>query len=312
MAEARKKTLSYHRAKFFVDDHAAINLGMCIKQATDKVPVPDRFVQRTEGRIMRLAHFKTDDKKGCFLHLTVDTPGQYTSVVPKTVVETTEVKISIIPPPNDAEFMDGDAFLYVRGNDICLCATTVKSTSIVLFLRQFFLTAGIRKEPIDFSFMHAADTNKLASIQRSGVKHIAIRGTVYKASVDHMKRKDSAMGLLGIVSRQARALLGAPHDVSDDALQVEVTLHIDGRHQKGITLGHRRLQSIAADLVTHEEVSDDYIIVTNDSDEIRPSEVVKRVKREIESMGKSIQRDAAWEHLLEYYEELSKDGSFVQ
>jgi hypothetical protein len=130
MADQRKKTLSYHRAEFFVDDKGAINLGMCIKQATDKVSVPNRFVQRPDGRTTRLAHFKTDEEKGCFLHLTVDTPGEHTSVVQKTLEDTVEIKVSTIPPPNDAEYMDGDAFLYVRGNNICLCATTVRTTSI--------------------------------------------------------------------------------------------------------------------------------------------------------------------------------------
>jgi hypothetical protein len=144
------------------------------------------------------------------------------------------------------------------------------------------------------------------------VRQITIKGTLYKASLDHQKRKSRAMGILGVLSRQVRAFVGAHHVASDDALRVELTLTVDKRHKGGITLGYSRLQAIASDLVTDDENDDDYLIITNEGQEIKPSEIVLRSKRDIDSMGKSVQRDSAWEGLSEYYDELSANGSLVQ
>lgn len=313
MADPRKKTISYHRAEYYIAQKSSINLGMCIKQATDRlVTVSQRSISRAGGRIMRLAHFHPDDQKGYFLHLTVDTPGEHTSIVPKFSEEDVEVKVGTLAPPNDSEYMDGDAFLYVRGDDICLCVTTVKTQSIVLFLREFFIFAAIRKDAKDFNFRHAVDTAKLAIIQRSGVKHITLKGTLFEASLNHQKRKDKARGLLGVLSSHIRALSGTPHAVADDALRVELTLTVDKRHKGGITLGYSRLKAIAEDLVQGDDDVDDYLIITNNGEEIKSSEIVLRTHVGIDSMGKSVQRDAAWTALADYYDTLSKNGSLVR
>ena len=313
MDEPRRKTISYHRAEFFGAQPNSINLGLCIKQATDKLhTAPLRSIERAGGKTMRIAHFLPDDRKGYYLHLTVDTPGQHTSVVPKISGEAVEIKVGTLAPSNDWEFMDGDAFLYVRGDDICLCATTVRTGSIVYFLRELFRAAAIRKDAYNFNFRHAVDTAKLAMIQRSGVKFVRLRGTLYKSSLDYQKRKAKAMGLLGFLSNQVRAFVGTPRLASDDALKVELTLTVDGHRKGGLALGHRRLQALAISLVEDEESDDQYLIITNDNQEITSSEIILRSKADIDSMGKSVQRDAAWAALREYYDSLVENGSLVQ
>lgn len=313
MIDPRKKTLSYHRAEFFSAQRSSINLGLCLKQTTDKLHTAlQRSVVRARGKTMRVAHFLPDDSKGYYLHLTVDTPGEHTSIVPKANEDTVEIVLGTVAPSNEWEYMDGDAFLYIRGDDICLCSTTVRTGSIVFFLRELFKTAAIRKDAYDFVFQHAIDTAKLAMIQRSGVRLIKLKGTLYKASLDYQRRKDKVMGMLGKFSRELRAFLGTPHSASDDALRVEVTLTADGRNKDGLTVGHRRLQALAKGLVEDEESDDDYLIITNDDQEITSSEIVLRTKAEIDRMGKSVQRDAAWEALRKYYQTLSENGSLVQ
>jgi len=181
MADPRKKTLSYHRAEFFVADRASINLGLCIKQATDKrQTVADRTVSTRYGQFIRLAHFKFGLDNGYFLHLTVETPGEYASVVPKVATGVTELRVGTVPPPNDAEFMDGDAFVYVRGNDVCLCTTTIRVGAVRHFLYRFFEAAQIRRDATEFHLLNALDDRKVALLRRKGVREIELMGSLAK------------------------------------------------------------------------------------------------------------------------------------
>jgi hypothetical protein len=119
MGDPRRKTLSYHRAEYFCKHPAIINLEICIREAADKLrTVSQRSIMRTGGYTMQLAHYRREDTwRGSFLHLTFETPGEHASIVPRVAESTSELQATTLPSPNDPEFMDGDAFLYVNNND---------------------------------------------------------------------------------------------------------------------------------------------------------------------------------------------------
>lgn len=133
---------------------------------------------------------------------------------------------------------------------------------------------------------------------------------MYKASIDYHKRKDKAVGVLDILSRHFKAVFGASHDVTDDALRVMVTLKVDKRHRAGISLGYERLEELAVNVIEHQEKDDEYVIVTKDGERIKPFEIVLHSIVEIDGIGKSVDRDQAWEALLNYYEGWQKLASW--
>lgn len=310
MAEKKTKTISYHRAEYNIENPQTINLGICIKQATDNLKTAiERTIPRSGGQFIRLAMYKTDDDHGHYLHLTADTPGEAASIVPKVDPKTTTFQVATTPPPAGAEFMDGDAFVYVKGNHICVCATTLKVGAVAQFFYQFFDAANIRKDADQFHFVNAPDAARLSRIANTGVKSIELKTSLYSATLDYNKRKGQVLSVFLPVSKFFKAIFGSEHDVTEDALRVAVELSSD-RRARGITVGQKRLNDVAVKLLEAEQDDDDFVIVLNNKEKIKPGEIFLKTTVEIEVKGKSVDRDQAWGKLLEYYKNLVKSGAF--
>jgi hypothetical protein len=280
MAEKREKTVSYRRAVWVKGAHS-INLEMCITEALNKcTSLSDRTVARGNGQLVRLAAAPEDGEGGRYLHLVVDTPGEAASVVP-TNSRAAELKVGTTPPPANMDFMDADAFAYVRGNHVCLCTTSMTDSTTRQFLADLFVRAKLRKDASEFDLLKVGDQSKLKIIQDEGVKEIDIKGTIYEATAHYNKRKGQAASLLGHLGKEVRAILGSANDVNDDALDVGLTLKIDHRRKKGISLGEKRLKSIAESLVENLEKGDDFSIITNNDRKITPDELFMKTIVEI-------------------------------
>lgn len=318
MANTRQRTLSYHRAEYFNDNRSNDDLGQYIREAAGKLTtVSERSIQRAGGYLMRMAYFRPEtsniDNRGYFLHLTFETPGEHASVVPRAPGGATEIQVTTIPPPNDAEFMDGDAFLYVNGNDVCVCVTAVTIGTVRYFLQAFFEAAKLHNEATVFDFLNAIDAQKFALIQSKGVKEIEIKASMYKASADYVRRKTQVVAALGGVTRHIKAIFGSEYDVTDDALRVAVTINVDKRHRSsGITLGHKHLEEIASNIIQNQIDDDDYTIILESGERIKPKELVLRRSVHIASIGKSVVRESAIDALSAYYSELRKTGQLEQ
>jgi hypothetical protein len=313
MAGIRTKTISYHRAEYFIAEPATISLSMCIKQTVDKLPdANQRTVVKGDGRVMRLADIRSDAEGGHYLYIVVDTPGEHASIVPKVPSGIKRIAVSTVSPPNDAEFMDGDAFLYVRSNDICMCTTTIKAGTIRDFLQSFFREAAIRKDAVDFEFMNALDPNKIEMIMKKGVKEIDINGVMHRASVDYARRKAQPVGILDLARKHFNAVAGfSPDNVSPDGINVKIVLKTDAR-SKGHSIGESKLETIAVEVIKNQQDIDEYSIITNDGQKINPSEIILHSKVDLPSVGKSVEQEHAWAALINYYNDLVSRSFIVK
>jgi hypothetical protein len=294
---------------YLVDEKETINFEMCVKQACFAIKTANkRIAQRAGGSIVRLAHFEGDDDGGYFMHLTVDTPGEAASIVPKVADDAEEIVISTFNPPNDGEFMDGDAFLYVNGNNVVMCMTAIRSAAIISFFQQFFISAKINKHAASFNFLDVADASKLAILHKRGVKEIQLRAALYSASFDYAQRKHQTVGVLGIVSKAIKALISKESDATNDALQIQLTIKVDGHVKSGAPIGKKRLEALAEDMLNNESGDDSYLIVTSDGQKITPEEITLKKMVDIDPVGKSLSRPEAYSALLSYYDELKRDG----
>ncbi|MEA2951169.1 MAG: hypothetical protein QOJ96_689 [Alphaproteobacteria bacterium] len=312
MVSKREKTISYRRAEWLNDDPSSINLGMCLKQAADKLKsVAERTIVRANGQQVKLVGMK-GSKGGHLLHFTADTPGESASIVPKKAIAAPdEIQVGTAAPPVDAEFMDGDAFLYVNGNDVCFCATGLRDSTIRHVLQDFFALAKIRKDSTAFDLLKIADVSKVKLLQSQGVAEIELRSTLSTATVSYNRRKHQPQSIVGAAAKQFRAVLGKEHDVTSDALRVMLVIKTD-RRRTGIALGEKRLKTLATSIINDQEDDDEYIIVTKGGLRIGPKEILMRSKVQIDSIGKSVQRDKAWKELFTFYEALEADGALEQ
>ena len=310
MADKKEKIVSYRRANWIIDNPASATLEALLKQAGSKLTTAeDRTIFRG-GQEMVLADLRVGDG-GHYVHVTVDTPGDRASVVPKARKKLTEIKVGTVAPPSDSEFMDGDAALYVNENHVCLCTTGIQDGSVSYFLRELFKKANLRHDADKFELKKVADASRLKLLQSQGAKEIHLNAVVSKATLHYNKRQKHTIGVLGAVAKLVRPIYdSSENDVNEDAMEVDVILVTNGA-RKGQVLGAKRMQILAKDLLQNSKDDDDeydYAIITNTGQKISRDEIFIKSKVHIKAKGKSFDRDPAFKELFAFFKNLKSAG----
>src|SRR5579859_5544494 len=141
MATQREKILSYRRAEW--PTATGTNLEKCISNALKALPTIDDRSLFNGPQCARVAKHEDGKTGGLFLHITTETPGEAASVVPKVASNAQELSVKTEAPPPDGEWLDGDAFLYVRENHVSICATALRDGAISFFLRELMRKAKL-------------------------------------------------------------------------------------------------------------------------------------------------------------------------
>ncbi|MBB4304083.1 hypothetical protein GGD81_003138 [Rhodobium orientis] len=311
MADKKDKTLSYRRATWFNENSKSIDLQSCIKEATTKLKsIDDRTIKRGDDKLVKLLKLSNDKNGALLLHLTIETPGEAASIVP-SLKDVDNADVATTMPPEETEFMDGDAFLYVRDDDVCLCSTLVRDGAIKYFLYELFKKAKIRKDSNKFDLVKVADIDKVMLLHAQGVKEVVIKSTIYEATAQYARRKSQAAGILGSLSKNLKAFWGNENDVNQDSLHVLLEIKTDAR-RKGLKLGEERIEALAEDLLRNTEYNDDFVIITKEGQRIGPEEIYIRTKVGVKANGKSVDRDSAWKELSTFFNTLESIGATVQ
>jgi hypothetical protein len=307
----RDKTVSYRRAEW-LPEVRGLTLEKCLKDALANLKTINERTIVEGGQHTRIVKHQNASHGGTYFHITSDTPGEFASVVPKAAPGVSELDLKAQKPPTDGEWLDGDAFLYVNDDHVCMCATAMRDATIQNYIFQLFKKAELRKDSIRFQLMKAADITKLKMLHSQGVRELEIRASLYQATANYEKRKARVTGGLGAVGKHLKSFLKKPNDVTPDALRVMVTLKVDRRHPKEISLGERTIETLAADVVKNAEKSDDYVIVTKTGQKISPREIFMRSTVSIEGDGKTVNRIKAWRELGAFFSQLKDNGVLEQ
>lgn len=311
MVDQKEKTLSYRRAEWLVED-GGLTLEKCLRDAHNNLKtIPERTI-KAGGQELKSAKHADATGGGLFVHVTVETPGEDASVVPKVSPTSQELDLQTQAPPPGGEWLDGDAFLLVKGDHVCMCATGVRDGSIGFFLREFFKKAGLRKDSTRFELMKVADISKLRLLRDQGVDELEMRASMYKATLDYENRKNETFGGLGAAGRFFKSLLNKSNDYTPDSLRVMVSLKVDRRFSKTIALGEKRLEDLAANVLKNEKVDDDFAIITKTGQRIGPKEIFVRTHVMIDGDGKTVNRDKAWLELRRFFKMLKDTGAVEQ
>lgn len=125
----------------------------------------------------------------------------------------------------------------------------------------------------------------------------------------HEKRKATTYGALGAAGKFLKSIWQAPNDYTDDSLKAILSLKVDRRYYGGIRLGEKRIEQLAADIVKNTEKGDDFSIITKTGHRISQNEIFIRSKVQIDSEGKTVHRDKAWNELVAFFSVLAKSGA---
>jgi len=159
--------------------------------------------------------------------------------------------------------------------------------------------------------MKVANVNIVNLINSQGVKEIDLRSTMYEATANYSRRKHKTDGALGAAGRHLKAIFGSANDTTEDSLSISLTIGLDKRRTKSISLGENRINEIAIDLA-NEDLYDDYVIITNTGQRISHNEIAIKTNVGIKAKGKSVDRDGAWAELMKFYLILKRSGATEQ
>jgi hypothetical protein len=318
MPEKREKTLSYRRAEWIIVTD--LTLEKCLRDAYKaRKNIGDRALFVGEQCVKTV---KTRDVQagGLLVHITSETPGEAASVVPKADPKTTELDLKSERPVAEGEWLNGDAFLFVKGDHVCMCSTELRDGAIHQYLFELFKKSKLPEDTVKFELLKVADMSKIKMLHKQGVKELEIRATMYKASADYEKRKGNATGLPGFVAKQVRALIGKPNDVTPDGLRVFLSIRTDRRFgQKALALGESRIEALAADVVKNQPKDGDkdkkyydYVIKTGTGQRITPDEVFMKSTVAIDADGKTVRCDKVWKELTKFFDDLEESGALEQ
>lgn len=313
MAATREKAISYRRAVWLIDGPAVATLEQYLKQAHRKLKtVAERTYKRENSQCIRSVKNKSPHGGGIFVHITADTPGEEASIVPNAGQSGQEVDVITAAAPVGSEFMDGDAFLYINGNDACVCLTGLRDGSIREYLCDLFKKAALGDNATKFDLQKVANIDKIKMLHKQGVKEIELRATMFQATHQREVRTNEASGVLRSAAKFINDVLFREDVEVEDGIRVQIILKTDERLRKNIILGEKKIEKIAVDVVTNQVEYDDYVIVTKSGQRIGPKEIFVRALFQIDSKGKSVTCDKAWLALEKFYKELKHSGVLEQ
>lgn len=309
--ENRKKTLSYRRA-IFADTKTQITIEDHLAAAHSKISDNAKRSFSIPGHpVIECQKYTKSAESGIFLHIASYTPGEKASIV-RHEKEKTLPEIDTTAPPDQSEFMDGDIMLFVSGNNVMLCATTLHEKTAERYMKCMIEAAEIDKAASQFKLDKAGNIDKYKLIKAQGVKSITLSSSISEASVAHAERKTVSSKISGRLMDEVKALLlkDIPQDEIDQAenLNARIELSYDSRRKKS-SIGRKALNSVATQIIDDDE--DGFEITTLSGETIRESQISLRKSVTLAKYGKSVWRDEAWSALLEYFQEL-KSGGFTE
>lgn len=319
MAVERRKILRYRRAIYQRPQsqrapRTPATLEDNIHAAHSKITTSVRRIVVFEGGFtLQMRYARKRRNGGTLLHLAAYTEREPTSIVPGARGSTDDAPLSTAPPPDGAEYMDGDLLLLVSGNDVVVCANSLHEHKFEQYCASVFNEAELDPTASMFELAPVANANKIDIIENEGVKAITLDATMFAASANNVSRRSIRRTLDSGMLEVFRALFGKDAEFdeirSKENLSAQLVVKFDSR-RKGGELGQERIAQLAKRLI--DEPSGGFRIQTRGNTTLGHDEIVLQKAVSIRAQGKTVQRDAAFAELAIYMEELRDAGHLEQ
>ncbi|HVI24578.1 MAG TPA: hypothetical protein VM576_00050 [Xanthomonadaceae bacterium] len=289
-----------------------------VSRALQNLPVlGDREVAHPSHGTLRINQ-ETSDRNGAFIHLVAKVAGEQASTVGegRRLVRDAELPVA---PPVGRSFKNADLFALIRANHLVICTDGIRYQVLEYYLKNLFEKAQLNNRAAQFEIEKIANVDAVAKLQRGGVNEIQIDGTLYSATVNHLRRAQpiganrSLANVARTLADQLAAVFGKDQDEEfaerSENLLVKLTIKADGgSRSEEVVLN--KLENIGIDLL--DELGNDftYTIKTNDHKVIRSDEVLvsKPVILERLEEQNSLSYVEVWEALAGAMNEFERNG----
>jgi hypothetical protein len=305
------KTLTYRRAIFIVNGTGPLE-QLLIQAHAVRPNIEHRCIEDPYHMVLECRDYKYKPGSGVFLHIAAFTPGEKASVAPR-VQGVPRGLLQTTPPPDNTEFVDGDASVFVSGDHVIICSSSLHEKQAERYMVRIIELAGLSPQSYQFSITKIANADKVKMIQKQGVKCIRLDSCLYSATMDYVERTTIQKKLGAGIAEQLIALFKKDEDdtVLDGAenLNIRLSLSFDSR-RKGAKFSRDKLEDMAQQLVDENE--DGFSIETMSGESIKSDDVVLKKKVMLSKNGKSVHSEDTWAELESYYHELKMSGFLEQ
>lgn len=305
--DKKTKTLSYRRV-VFLSPGGGSTLESLFSIARGTVGAGHRFPAEDDRPAIEERHHEFKSGTGHLLHIVAFTPGEEASIVPHAH----SGDLATTPPPDDADFMDGDIMAMICGNDVVLCANSLHEKQLERFLVKFLDAAGLNAPQQTFELSKVANVNKLKMIQDQGVKEVCFDSSLYEASFLHTDRQTVHNRITGGLFDEFKALFFKDDEIIDieeaENLTVKLVLSYDKR-KKGADFSRKKLEMMANR--AYSEDDEGIKIKTFNGDTVSASDITLKKQVTMNRHGKTVWYSDAWSEIEKYYQEL-KAGGFLE
>lgn len=300
-------------------------ISECHKKFTS---TSDRTFKGLYGTEIQCAKYEYKKNVGIFMQIASYVPGQSTSVINNASAQTTESPVSEVEAPVGNDFLDGDIFFFINGNNIILLQSGARDTVALHYLNQMLIKNSFEHISSTLEFQKIANEDKVQMIKNEGVKSIELNASLYEASLMYADKKKQdqkikvtkIMEIKGIIAEHIRQVFAKDESLNSisekENVNIKLSISFDGRearkHKKDPTfgeLGRSRLQKCSEKIVQEDmEESDGFTIITGDGNQIKTDEIVVSDKFQIKTLGISLFPSHAFQRLEEYFYQLKDRG----
>lgn len=305
-----KRTLTYRRATW-ANVTSKQRLEDYIRLIHQRLTTTKaRTFAYTEGEIVGLAWEPHEDV--VLVHVAQYVPRESTSLVPLPSTDPSS-NTRELNPPGDANFLRGDIMFLVAGDHLLLCPSGSREAVVGAYLESASDKLKLGSWAAQCSLDPVADISKIRLIKTEGVKRIRLDASLYEASLEYVgdvERTTVRQSVMGRLGQAIREYFSADPRLAEVGDKENISVHVEisyDRRRKGGAVGQRRMESIARHLIDENEGG--FRILTNEDKVIQPDELKIRQILPLESSGNTINREAAWSALVDFYNELKSSGA---
>lgn len=293
------KTLHYLKARFVDNDKKPnATLESYLREAYAELPYVDQRKVDFVGKTWFGNWFDETSKEHFLFQFSAAVFGEDATVIPTGELSVEKLELRTAQAAEGNEFSDGDAICCVKGNDVFICCSTLRTSALGAYLMALFDEAELEDHAKGLQVTRPSDFEKLKMIQEAGVHAIRLDadlGSPMFARLDRIKKKGLLRTIFADLNKRDKKLVEAMRESRG-----RVKLHIS--IPKGGEIAETQwANEIAAEAL---EGDDQFRIVTNDGKIITHDEVTISKKERMEPFGKSVFREEAILKLVEFKNEI--------
>ena len=302
---AKKKDVNIHYLRVVtLPENVEFNLQNLATTAHRQLcNLEERTIDRGDKRYSCL-HCE-EHNEGLLLNISMCTPDEPANTIPKPNSQPV-AEPSLIVAPENADFMDGDAYALLWDKHVLICSVKSRPTLLKAYLDAIF--SDLETNVPDYFLAPAAPSQALKALNE-GIKRVDVFAAAYAAQLSQIN--DTNKGFfanLGLATVNAEKPLAAALEQKDTHARVTVSVQQSGKLEQNSET-QRELAKLAQGLIASEEYTP-YCIITKKNSRITPDMLQRKAKIRLEPFGKTVFRSDAWAALIQQKAEWQNEGLF--